>query len=225
MPVWLKVELPYEFGTVTYPYILGPGGIGCNMVEVRRNGQMLPLLPGSNWARFHPFGPGNICSSYSPPNEKADRLPLHLLYRFDAPGIYEVRYSLNSSPVGFYVSRAEVRADSEWTPIEVRAAKSDQRSEWLRSLRNQAPSDPTDLLTDILPSLLGVPDDASFDILAGYLYHPNISVQGYALEGLSYWPEEYTLRKVQTLLQTRGASEAVTRYVERQRAIALRKGQ
>jgi hypothetical protein len=65
-----------------------------------------------------------------------------------------------------------------------------------------------------------VPDDASFDILAGYLYHPDASVQRYALDGLSYWPEDYTLRKVQALLQMRGPGEAVTRYLAWQRAIA-----
>jgi len=70
-----------------------------------------------------------------------------------------------------------------------------------------------ELLTDILPSLLGVPDDASFDILAGYLYHSDDSVQRYALDGLSYWPEESTLPKIQALLQTRGPSDAVARFL------------
>src|ERR1039458_6681453 len=77
------------------------------------------------------------------------------------------------------------------------AAKPGQRSEWLRSLRDRAPSHAAELLTDTLPSLLGVPDDASFDILAGYLYHSDASVQRYALDGLSYWPEEFTIPKIQ----------------------------
>lgn len=41
MPVWLKIDLPFE-GAVGYPSDLGPAGFGCNMVEVRRNGQRLP---------------------------------------------------------------------------------------------------------------------------------------------------------------------------------------
>lgn len=50
MPVWLKIGLPFErTGAVQYPFILGPAGFGCNMVEVRRNGQPLPLIRGSNW--------------------------------------------------------------------------------------------------------------------------------------------------------------------------------
>jgi hypothetical protein len=48
-------------------------------------------------------------------------------------------------------------------------------SEWLRSLRYRAPSDTTELLTDTLPGLLGVPEDASFNILARSLYHSDPS--------------------------------------------------
>ena len=74
-------------------------------------------------------------------------------------------------------------------------------------------SDAAELLTDILLSLLGVPDDASFDILAGYLYHSDDSVQRYALDGLGYWPDEYTLPKIQALVRARRPSDAVTRFL------------
>jgi hypothetical protein len=218
MPIWLKIELPYEFGRLSFSSILGPAGFGCNEIEVRRNGRVLPVLFGADWTRYGIVFSGNICGG-----AQVDRLPLHLLYRIDLPGVYEVRYTLLSAPVGFAPPQSAFRVRSQWTPIEVLAAKPGQRSEWLRSLRDQAPSDALGLLTDFLPSILGVPDDASFDILAGYLYHPNSSVQRYVLNGLSYWPEEYTLHQVQTLLQTRGASDAVTRYMERERAIAAKR--
>lgn len=222
MPVWLKIDLPYEFvGAVRYPFILGSAGFGCNQVELRRNGQMLPPQPGSDWTRHGSIGGGDICGSYSAAGgRQADRLPLHLLYRLGVPGLYEVRYTLRSVPGGFAVPQTGFRARSEWTPIEVLAARPGQRAEWLQSLRDHASSDAGELLTEVLPSLLGVPDDASFEILAGYLYHPDASVQRYALDGLSYWPEDYTLRKVQALLQTWGPSEAVTRFLTWQRAIA-----
>ena len=215
MPVWLKLDLPFEWaGAVRYPFILGPAGFGCNTVEVRRNGQLLPLLPGFNWMRYGIMIGGNICGSYSPAGDtQADRLPLHLLYRLDVPGVYEVRYTLRNVPAGVAVPETEFRVRSEWTPIEVVAAKPGQRSAWLRSLRDRAPSHAAELLTDTLPSLLGVPDDASFDILAGYLYHSDASVQRYALDGLSYWPEEFTLPKIQALLRARGPSDAVTRFL------------
>jgi hypothetical protein len=147
---------------------------------------------------------------------------VHLLYRFERPGIYEVRYTLRSMPVGVAVPQTAFRIRSEWTPIEVLASQPGARSDWLRSIRDRAPSDPSELLTNTLPSLLGVPDDASFDILAGYLYHPNAAVQRYALDGLSYWPDEYALQKLQGLQQTRGSSDAITRYLARRRAAADR---
>ena len=220
MPIWLKIDLPFEFtGVVRYPFILGPAGFGCNEVEVRRDGHMLPLLPGSDWTRYGVVIGGNICGSYSPAGDtQTDRLPLHLLYRFDGPGIYEVRYTLRSMPVGVALPQTAFRIRSEWTPIEVLASRPGERSEWLRSIRDRAPSDPSELLTNTLPSLLGVPDDASFDIVAGYLYHANAAVQRYTLDGLSYWPDEYTLQKLRGLQQTRGPSDAVTRYLTRQRA-------
>lgn len=216
MPVWLKIDLPFEFvGSVRYPFVLGPAGFGCNEVEVRRNGQALPFLPDSNWARYGITIGRNICGSYSPAGDtQPDRLPLHLLYRLNVPGIYEVRYTLRSLPIGATAPQTEVRARSEWTPIDVMSAQPGQRSAWLRSVRDRPARDATELLTNILPSLLGIPDEASFDILAGYLYHPDASVRRYVLDGLSYWPDEYTARKLHDLLQTRGPNDAVTSYLD-----------
>ena len=64
------------------------------------------------------------------------------------------------------------------------------------------------------------PSGPRFDVYDKSQYHPNASVQRYTLDGLSYWPEEYTLLKVQALLQTWGPGDAVTRYLARQGAIA-----
>jgi hypothetical protein len=119
MPVWLRVELPFENGTIRYPYVLGLAGFGCNEVEVRRNGQPLPLIPGSDRMQSPGAIVGNICGSAgteSPPNN--DRLPLHLLYDFGAPGTYEVRYTLRSTPFGG-LSQPGFKVRSEWTPFEI----------------------------------------------------------------------------------------------------------
>jgi hypothetical protein len=222
MPVWLNIDLPYEFeGAVRYPFILGLAGFGCNEVEVRRNGQPLPLLPGSDWTLGGGIFIGNICGSYSPASRaQADRLPFHLLYRFDAPGRYEVRYTLLSSPIGFPPLPLEGRTRSEWTLIEVLPANPGQRSAWLQSLRERAPSDPAELLTDILPSLPGLSDDASLEMLAEYLYHANASVRQYAMHALSSWPEKSTVPILQELLKNRGPNEEATRYLTRRRAVA-----
>ena len=76
--------------------------------------------------------------------------------------------------------------------------------------------DAAELLTDTLPSLLGVPDDASFQILAGYLYHPDASVRRYEMDGLSYWPEATTSENLLHLLHAKGPSDCLIRFLTRQ---------
>lgn len=217
MPAWLKVDLPFESGTIRYPYVLGPAGFGCNQVEVRKQGKLLTLQPGSNWMRYGGAFSGNICGSYGAAgaSNHIGRLPLQLLYRFDAPGTYEVRLTVWGSPVGFGPQN-ELRARSEWVPIEVLPSKPNQRAEWLDDLRAHAPVEAAELLTETLPSLLGAPDDVSLDILAGYLYHPDASVRRYAMNGLSYWPEEAASKKLLGLLHTKGPSDSLIGFLMRQ---------
>ena len=217
MPVWLKADLPLGSGPIWYPYVLGPAGFGCNQVEVRREGKLLTPTPGSDWMRHGSGGSGNICGSYRVGSALTHigRLPLHLLYRFDAPGTYEVRLSVWGSPVGFG-PQTELRARSEWTPIEVFPSQPKQRAQWLEAMRARAPVDAAEVLSDTLPSLLGAPDDISFEILTGYLYHPDLSVRRYAIQGLYYWPEESASTKLLALLHTKGPSDTLINFLTRQ---------
>ena len=64
--------------------------------------------------------------------------------------------------------------------------------------------------------MLGAPDDVSFEILTGYLYHADASVRRYALYGLSYWPEDSTSTKLLSLLHTKGPSDSLIRFLTRQ---------
>jgi hypothetical protein len=214
MPVWLKVQS--VFGSIQYPQVLGAAGFGCNEVQVRRDGKMLPLLPGSDWMKYGISFAGFICGAYAPGGRR-DRLPLHLLYRFEQPGTYEVRFAQLDRPPGVIRPVTE-QTHSEWTPIEVSPSQASQRSEWLEALRRRAPADPGELLTDVLPGLLGIPDDASLEILTGYLYHRDASVRRYAMNGLSYWPEESTSQRLLALLHTRGPSDELIVFLLRQPA-------
>ena len=218
LPVWLKVELPFELGSIHYPYVLGPAGFGCNEVEVRRNGVPLTLKPGSNWSRYGMVFAGNVCGSYGPTAPPlAGRLPLHLLYQMDFPGTYEVRFTLWTMPVGMLSQpQTKFRARSEWTPIELLPSTPQQRADWLQGLRNHPPEDSARVLADVLPSLLAMPGDASLEVLTGYLYHPNESVRRYAMDGLSYWPEDSTSLKLLALLHSRGPSDVMVRFLMRQ---------
>jgi hypothetical protein len=206
MPVWLKVELPALWqNSLQYPFTAGPAGFGCIQVEVRRNGQLLPILPGANWYGGGIAIAGNICGSYGP-QHAGGRLPIHLLYRFDQPGVYEVRFTLRNEPVEL-TGRTQIRAQSEWTPIQILPAKPNQRAQWLDTIRKAAPSDPAELLSNTLPGILGFSDNASLEILLGYLYHPDSSVRRFAEGGLSYWPDDLLARRLLALLQTNGPSD------------------
>lgn len=213
MAVWLKVEMPQSLGGVSYPGGgLGPAGFGCSEVEVRKDGKALPILPGSNWRRYiHALG-GSDCGSFGP-NPHQGRLPLHLVYRFAAPGVYEVRYTLWNFLLDDKFTPRQVKARSEWTPIEVRAPAPGRRADWLEGVRKSAPADRNELLTDILPSLLGIPDDASLEILLPYLYHPDASVRRYAMYGLTYWPDDFAVRRLRALAEAKGTNDVVAQYL------------
>ena len=217
MPVWLKADLPLDSGTIRYPSALGRAGFGCDEVEVRREGKLLAPQPGSDWMRHGMMFSGNICGSSAPAgaSNHTGRLPLHLLYRFEKPGTYEVRLTEWGSPPGFG-PQGDFRARSEWTPIEVLPSQPKQRAEWLEAVRARVPADAAELLTDTLPSLLGAPDDVSFEIVAGYLYHPDGSVRRYAMKGLYYWPEDSTSNKLLALLHAKGPSDVLINFLTRQ---------
>ena len=163
MPVWLKVELRFGQGRVTYPSTWGPAAFGCNQVEARKDGKLLPVQAGANWQRaYSGVGSGNPCGSIAPPpapgsaaNREGDRLPLHLLYRFDTPGTYEVRYTLR---MGMGLG-TPLRAQSEWTAIEILPAAPNQRKDFLDAVKKRAETDPSALLHEVLPGVLGFPDE------------------------------------------------------------------
>jgi hypothetical protein len=108
-------------------------------------------------------------------------LPLHLLYRFDEPGTYEVRLTYKNWPAAL--------DPTEWTPFEVQPANHYLRAQWLGDVRAKHPMDAPELLTNVLPSLLGLPDEESLAILTSYLDHPDERVRRFAANGLYYWPE------------------------------------
>ena len=186
MPVWLKVTRPFGLGHVGYPSPVGSAGFGCDEVEVRRDGKPLPLLPGANWMRYGAGGSGPICGSYALPagTRSLDILPLHLLYRFDTPGTYEARYTLRSRPMG-WPSAGEVRAQSEWTTIEVLPAAPNHRREFLDSV-SQRELSASELRPMSCPASWAYPTTiTSFEIVAQNLYHSFPGVRRYAMYGLS----------------------------------------
>lgn len=186
MPVWLKINMPYDRESgIRYPFQVYPAAFGCNEVEVRRNGVLLPRIADlSTQATGTIIGPGNPCGWLGFEREPhfRDRLPLHLQYRFDRPGIYEVRLTM---PHHF---EDDVASFVDWTRIEILPADARERATWLADQVANSPTDPADILADFLPNILGNPDDETLQILLPYLHHPDRTVREYAMHSLTYWP-------------------------------------
>jgi hypothetical protein len=129
------------------------------------------------------------------------RLPLHLLYRFDRPGPYEVRY------VGYDFRdpmKKHVLARSPWITIQVRPLPLGKRQAWLDSMRSAEPGDPVEWLSDYLPSLLAVPDAAVLPLLKDAVYHPNDLVRQYALYALSFFDDTLLSSWIPAAIQASG---------------------
>lgn len=208
-PVWVKVLAPPGADSgIRYPFYTWPTYPGCHAFEVRRNGTVLKprAVP--------PPGPisfaGNPCGSIGLPGPGAepprDRIPLHLFYEFDQPGVYEVRY----------FSRASVWMDqgapadpplTSWTRLEIRPWSQAQRMAWLSSLK--VPENPALLLTDYIPAILGHPDGESLRLLVPLLYHREELVRRFAQGGLGFWPKEQWEPALLGALQERGPVDVV----------------
>jgi hypothetical protein len=197
-PLWIDVDMPYGWGAVVYPVSSFPNDFGCNQLEVRQNG--VALAPLAYTMLTGRMGPGNGCGNDTSiaghPVPHQGRLPLHLLYRLEKPGVYEVRYTRVRTIFG-----PEVRFRSEWTRIEVLAAQ---------PVRARArPQDPEEILRDVLPNLLGFPDAASLAAVLEYAYHPNENVRRYAAMGLGYWPRKEIEARVAEVMRTKGPSDVL----------------
>jgi hypothetical protein len=70
-----------------------------------------------------------------------------MLYRFDVPGRYEVRYAQRSDHLASDGPLVDIRNFSEWTPIDILPAAPELRRKWLADIRSRGPDDPTELLT------------------------------------------------------------------------------
>lgn len=199
-PVWVHIQAPPFpwYGDVQYPVGVHPADFGCHEMEVRRNGTLLPRIP---MRATSGIGFGLMCGNIGIPGHEIQhkgRLPLHLQYRFDQPGVYEVRYTRRRGLPGMRDS--EPIFQTAWTRIEIRPAP---------GALGAPPQDPGEALSDYLPGILGFPDAAHLALVTGYLYHPNDTVRQYTSLGLAYWSDDQVNRRLTDLLHTRGPSDVV----------------
>jgi hypothetical protein len=197
-PVWIKIDMPYGWNDIQYPLGFVPLDFGCNQIEVRQNGVLLPRIP----VRPAPIMfNGNLCGNGfgGHPPQHTGRLPVHLQYRFEKPGTYEVRYTLRSGIFG--PGDRQVLFQSVWTRIEVLSAEARPRQ--------IPPVDPAEILSDYLPSVLGFSDAAGLEAALGYLYDSNELVRRYAESALLYWPREEVERRAAGLIRAKGPTDVL----------------
>lgn len=200
-PVWVLIQTPPFpwHGDVQYPVGINPADFGCHEVEVRRNGTLLPRIP---MRATGGIANDLLCGNIGIPGHEMqhkNRLPLHLQYRFDKPGLYEVRYTRHRGLPGTHDSQPIFQ--TAWTHIEIQPARP--------ATPVAQPQDPAEAISDYLPSILGFPDEAHLTLVTGHLYHPNDTVRRYASLGLAYWPDDDVNRRLTELLHTRGPSDVV----------------
>jgi hypothetical protein len=210
MPVWLKFKMPYDRDSgIRYPFMIFPASFGCNEVEVRRNGMLLPRIADIGRQAFRGMAiSGSLCGSLGFRSETHFKgtFPLHLQYRFDRPGTYEVRLA-QRGPFS-----SDPPSVTPWTKIEILPADPGERKRWLADRAGHAPADAADLLADFLPSILGNPDQETLQILRPYLYHPDRLVREYAMYGLTYWPADQVGPKLWEWIRTQGPSDATVDF-------------
>jgi hypothetical protein len=177
MPVWIDVDQPATYG-IWYPYSMFPLDFGGNQLEVLHKGE--PLAP------FRaPIGLGN--STVAPQDSPRGRLPLHLIYRFDEPGVYSVRYT----------ARRDKGIQSDWTDIVVEPYSAAQRAVWLEAEAAKATTASRgELVGDIIPSLLAWPDEAALSVLLTLVDNSDGLVRQYARTSLALFDEAVQRRVI-----------------------------
>lgn len=215
MPIWLDVSAPYYRSSgIRYPFMIFPASFGCYEVEVLHDGKLLPRIADMGTQAFGGIvyaGPPCGSVAFRTEVHYKDRLPLHLQYRFDEPGTYEVRITKRQN--FFATSKEEPSTTTPWIKIEILPADESARETWLMDKIAHAPADAADLLTDFLPSILGNPDEESLAALRPYLYHADHTVREYAKYGLTYWPADQAAATVWEWVREQGPSEAAVDFL------------
>ena len=211
MPIWIEVGLPDpQWRSLRYPITIWPADFGGHQFEVRRNGVDFPPIKLANSFPKTISGPSGLGilgggSLLALPHEPKNRsrLPLHLIYRFDQPGRYEVRYTGYESrgPGGLVLAR------SEWLQFEVQDFPPSKRAAWLAEMRKTAPSDPVELLSDFLPSILALPDSTVLPLVEEYLYNSNDLVRKYTMYALYAFDNDLVIQEIPRLVEKRGPTD------------------
>ena len=185
---------------IRYPFHAIAGDVGCNRLEVKRDGVLLTPQPQKGYGNWS----GPLCGSAAPKGSPQNRLPLHILYPLTTAGTYSIRWTQTAlGPQG----------QSDWLTFKVLESTFAQREAWIKDLLANPPQDDGQLAGDFLPSLIAAaPDPRALDALVKYLYSSNAIVSGIAASALEYFPQPQVLRAVADSLTTHGPSDELAYF-------------
>ena len=207
-PIWITATAG-DIGNLRYPFGAVIEDIGCNQLEVKRNGLLLKPFPALGFANLG----GIICGSAAPAGSPPNRLPLHALFPMDQAGQYAIRWTVLSPRFSNIVS-LEPDARSVWTTFRVRSATEKQREVWLESVLANPPKDPGHLAGDYIPSLLAAGVDARVLLaLVKCLHEQDQVVSGMAAAALERFPPADVRRAVVDTLIALGPSDELAYFL------------
>ena len=206
LPVWINADLSFPL-EIRYPYGEDPGDFGPNRLEVKRENHLLEQVPFKPWV-----GSGGIVDgSIAPPSSPENRLPLHLQYSLDKPGMYSVRWFVVRHTFQNGQMNETVVAQSAWLDFEVRQSTPEQRKDWFEEQRRKVPSDTGEFVGDFLPSLLAsAPDQRGLEMVLEQMYSSQPLISGCALGSLRFFRDEDIRAHVLEALHSRGPNEGLS---------------
>jgi hypothetical protein len=207
LPIWINAELRFPL-EIRYPYGEDPGNFGPNKLEVKHENRVIEQE--SHEASVS-ASTGPLDGSIAPASSPKNRLPLHLRYALDKPGIYSVRWTevRHSFQNGEMVE--EVVAQSDWLDFEVRQSTPEQRRDWIEKQRApRVHRGAGEFVGDFLPSLLAdAPDPGALQVVLEQLYSTEPLIHDCALGSLRLFREEDIRAQVVAILHHRGPNEAL----------------
>jgi hypothetical protein len=205
LPLWIYAELSFPL-EIHYPYGEDPGDFGPNRLEVKRENHVLEQVPFKPWV----VGRGIVDGWIAPPSSPKNRLPLHLQYSLDKPGMYSVRWTVVRHNFQNGQMVETVVAQSDWLDFEVRESTPEQRKDWFEKQHARVPSDPGEYVGDFLPSLLAnAPDPRGLRVVLEQMYSTKNLIPGCSLASLRFYREEDIRSQVLDMLRLRGPNEGL----------------
>ena len=203
LPIWIYAELDFPL-QIRYPYGEDPEDFGPNRIEVKRENRLLAKVPFKPWV----VGGGLVDGSIAPPTSPKNRLPLHLQYALDKPGMYSIRWTVVRHRFQDGQMTETVVAQSDWLDFEVRQSTPEQMKDWFEKQLARVPSDAGEFVGDFLPSLLAsAPDPRGLRVVLEQMYSAGTLIPGCALGSLRFFREEDIRAQVLEMLHLRGPND------------------